>query len=261
MRSAECGVSTPNSVESKEFSMNMFAMALLVAADTWMAAAGLYYGVQIIRRYRNYLLGLEWLVIGISGTNVLFLAATGIDHSSVSYHLMVFFDAFSRSFGMTLVFVLGMMAVTRGYRASPLVEAAAFGAATVVGLWRTIDVRPVSPEWSLFYLVLNLAVALFMVTVAGRLWRIGERRSATEVFIATVLGAVIAASYDFVHIPGDDDNHTLFYIPALAVWALMVTTYYRGYRALDDHHRQRPRSGSRTSDAEASSVHIDRPLD
>ncbi|WP_181064872.1 hypothetical protein [Nocardia nova] len=242
----ECGVPTPNSVESKEFSMNTLAMALLLATDLWMAAAGLYYGVQIIRRYRNYLLGLEWLVIGVSGANVLFLGATGVDHSGVSYHLMVFFDAFSRSFGMTLVFVLGMMAVTRGYRASPLVEAAAFGAATVVGLWRTIDVRPVSPPWSLFYLALNLAVAVFMVTVAGRLWRIGERRCAAGVFIATILGAIVASTYDFVHIPGDDADHTLFYIPACAIWALMVTTYYHGYRALDDHNRRHPRKAAVT---------------
>ncbi|WP_063920674.1 hypothetical protein [Nocardia mikamii] len=240
--------------------MNTLAMALLLAADTWMAAAGLYYGVRIIRRHRNYLLGLEWLVIGISGTNVLFLAATGIDHSSVSYHLMVFFDAFSRSFGMTLVFVLGMMAVTRGYRASLVVEAAAFGAATVVGLWRTIDVRPVSPQWSLFYLALNLAVAVFMVTVAGRLWRIGERRCAAWVFIATLLGATIASTYDFVHIPGDDADHTLFYIPALAIWALMITTYYHGYRALDDHNRGLARGG-RTGNSAVPSVHADRPLD
>ncbi|PSR68645.1 hypothetical protein C8258_09100 [Nocardia sp. MDA0666] len=229
--------------------MNTLAMALLLAADLWMSAAGLYYGVQIIRRYRNYLLGLEWLVIGVSGANVLFLAATGVDHSSVSYHLMVFFDAFSRSFGMTLVFVLGMMAVTRGYRASPLVEAAAFGAATVVGLWRTIDVRPVSPPWSLFYLALNLAVAVFMVTVAGRLWRIGERRCAASVFIATILGAIVASTYDFVHIPGDDADHTLFYIPACAIWALMVTTYYYGYRALDDHNRRNPRKAAVTVSA------------
>ncbi|WP_063007209.1 hypothetical protein [Nocardia kruczakiae] len=235
--------------------MNTLAMLLLLAADLWMAAAGLYYGVRIIRRYRNYLLGLEWLVIGVSGTNVLFLAATGIDHSSVSYHLMVFFDAFSRSFGMTLVFVLGMMAVTRGYRASPLVEAAAFGAATVVGLWRTIDVRPVSPPWSMFYLALNLAVAVFMVTVAGRLWSIGERRCAAGVFIATILGAIVASTYDFVHIPGDDADHTLFYIPACAIWALMVTTYYHGYRALAEHNRGLARSDSRDSNSEPSSVH------
>ncbi|MEU6563450.1 hypothetical protein [Nocardia nova] len=241
--------------------MNTLAMVFLLAADIWMSAAGLYYGVRIIRRYRNYLLGLEWLVIGISGTNVLFLAATGIDHSSVSYHLMVFFDAFSRSFGMTLVFVLGMMAVTRGYRASLVVEAAAFGAATVVGLWRTIDVRPVSMPWSLFYLALNLAVAVFMMTVAARLWRIGEQRCATGVFIATILGAIIASTYDFVHIPGDDADHTLFYIPALAIWALMVTTYYHGYQALDEHNRAAARSDSRAGDSETPPVHADGPLD
>jgi hypothetical protein len=207
-------------------------MALLLLADVCMLTAGCYYGVKFIRQH-NLLLGLEWLVIGVSGTNVLFLAATGVAHASFSYHLMVFFDAFSRSFGMTLIIVLGMLAVTRGYRPSWVVEVGTVGAAIVVGLNRALDVRPVEPGWAIFYLVMNLAVALFMFAVAARLWRIGKRRDATGVFVATALGAFVAVIYDFVHIPGDDADHTLFYIMAMSVWALMLVTYYHGYHALE----------------------------
>ncbi|WKG05495.1 hypothetical protein [Mycolicibacterium sp. HK-90] len=207
-------------------------MTLLLLADLCMLAAGLYYGMKFVRHQHNLLLGIEWLVIGLSGTNVLFLAATGAVHSSFSYHLMVFFDAFSRSFGMTLIIVLGMLAVTHRYRPSWVVEVGAVAAAVAVGLNRALDVRPVELGWAIFYLVMNLAVALFMSAVAVRLWRIGERRHAIWVFVATTLGAFVAVIYDFVHIPGDDAEHTLFYILAMSVWALMLVTYYHGYHVL-----------------------------
>ncbi|MEV6657293.1 hypothetical protein [Nocardia fluminea] len=217
--------------------MNDLAMTLAVLADLCMLIAGFYYGVKLLRGTPNFLLALEWLVIGVSGANVLLLAATGVSHASVSYHLMVFFDAFSRSFGMTLLIVLGMMAVTHGYRPSWLVEAAAIAAGVAVGLNRALDPRPVELGWSIFYLILNLAVAVFMFAFAARLWRIGDRRNAGWVSAATALGALVAVTYDFVHIPGDDADHTLFYIFAMSVWALMLVTYYHGYRALETSQR------------------------
>ena len=229
--------------------MNPFHMALLLTANVSMLSAGYYYGIKFIRRQHNHLLGIEWLVIGLSGTNVLFLAATGIVHSSFSYHLMVFFDAFSRSFGMTLVILLGMKAVTHGYRPSWVVEVGAVVAAVAVGLNRALDVRPVELGWAIFYLLMNLAVALYMFAVALRLWRIGERRHAVWVFVATALGAFVAVIYDFFPIPGDDADHTLFYILAMSVWALMLVTYYHGYRALGEYTRSTCRDGAATEAA------------
>ena len=218
--------------------MSITHMILVLIANLAMLGAGYVYGVRLLRRHHNFLLGFEWLVIAVSGTNVLLLAATGVSHDSFSYHLMVFLDAFTRSFGMTVIFILGMMAVTHRYRPTWVVEAIAILAGVVVGLNRTLDVRPVSLGWTAFYTVANLAVAAFMLYVAARLFRIGERRHGVWVSVATALGALIAVSYDFVRIPGDDADHTLFYSIAMAVWALMLVTYYYGYRALDENQNQ-----------------------
>ncbi|GAB10562.1 hypothetical protein GOARA_061_00010, partial [Gordonia araii NBRC 100433] len=215
--------------------MNALHMTLVLIANLAMLVAGYVYGIRFFRRHHNFLLGFEWVVIALSGTNVLVLAAIGVAHDSFSYHLMVFFDAFSRSFGMTLIFILGMLAVTHRYRPSWIVEAGAIALATVVGLNRALDVRPVSLGWTVFYTIANLAVAAFMFYVAVRLWRVGEHKNAAWVSFATLLGAVIAVSYDFVHIPADDADRTLFYSIAMAVWALMLVTYYYGYRALEQH--------------------------
>ncbi|WP_440711964.1 hypothetical protein [Gordonia sp. FQ] len=218
--------------------MSMIHMTLVLIANLAMLGAGYVYGVRLLRRHHNFLLGFEWIVIAVSGTNVLLLAATGVSHDSLSYHLMIFFDAFSRSFGMTVIFVLGMMAVTHRYRPTWIVEAIAILAGVAVGLDRTLDVRPVSLSWTAFYTVANLGVAVFMLYVAARLFRIGERRHGVWVSVATVLGALIAVSYDFIRIPGDDADHTLFYSIAMSVWALMLVTYYHGYRVLDEYQNR-----------------------
>lgn len=45
--------------------------ALFALADIFMIFAGLTYGWKFIRDYKNYLLGLEWIIVGSSGTNFL----------------------------------------------------------------------------------------------------------------------------------------------------------------------------------------------
>lgn len=220
--------------------MSTTRMILILLADLAMVGAGFYYGYKLLRGFRNFLLGLEWVVMAVSGVNVLLLAGLFVtpdgapDHSSLSYHVMVFFDAFSRSFGMTVILVIGMMAVTHRYRPTWIVEAVAILAGVAVGLNRALDVRDVEPSWSIFYLIMNLGAALFMfVYMVPKLWRGGDRNNAIWVAIGTALGAFVAIIYDYVTLPGEDSEHSIFYIVSLSIWALMIVTFSRGYLALE----------------------------
>ena len=220
--------------------MSTTRLILVLLADLSMVFAGFYFGFKLLRGFRNFLLGLEWVVMAVSGVNVLVLASLfatpegGVDHTSFSYHLMVFFDAFSRSFGMTVILVIGMMAVTHRYRPTWWVEAIAILAGVAAGLDRALDVRPVEMSWSIFYLIMNLGAALFMfVYMVPKLWRAGDRNNATWVAIGTGLGAFVAIIYDFVTLPGEDSEHSVFYIVSLTIWALMIVTFSRGYLALE----------------------------
>lgn len=225
--------------------MSTTRMVLVLLADLAMVGVGFYYGIKLLRGFRNFLLGFEWLVMAVSGVNVLFLAATGVNHESLSYRVMVFLDAFSRSFGMTVILIVGMMAVTHRYRPPWVVEALAILGGVAVGLNRALEPRPVEPSWAIFYLVMNLAAALFMFAyVVPKLWRAGNRGIATWVAIGTALGAFVAIIYDYFPIPGDDADHTLFYIISLSIWALMIVTFTRGYLALE---RSNAESDARTS--------------
>ena len=51
---------------------------LFLLADLWMISAGFYCGWKFLRRYDNYLLGLEWIVVAASA--VLAGYASGSTH-------------------------------------------------------------------------------------------------------------------------------------------------------------------------------------
>lgn len=210
---------------------------LFLTADLWMIFAGYYFGVKFIRTYGNYLLGLEWMVVATSGSNFLLWSLLGADENSVFYDLAYFFDAFSRSVGITLILVLGLMAVTHRYKPKPVVDIAAFGLAIAGGLFLrqfhddTLHIVPAT-----FYVVVNILTALFLAYFAMRLWNIGAQRLALWTGLVTVAACTIAITYDFFPFPFDDDNRTIFYTAALATWGSQGFIYYLGYRALHDHN-------------------------
>ncbi|BDT87429.1 hypothetical protein [Nocardia cyriacigeorgica] len=211
---------------------------LFAAADIWMIAVGFTYGIKFIRNYRNYLLGLEWIIVATSGTNFLIYGLLKAGHDSPMYAFAYFLDAFSRSVGITLILVLGLMKVTHRYKPSVAVDVGAFALAGVAGFVLSVYAEEIGTPGKIFYIVVNVLTTLFLIYFSKRLWEIGERGHAVWAGIATACGFLIAASYDFVHIPGDDAEHTIFYIFALSTWGLQMFTYYRAYRAFDAHNKR-----------------------
>ncbi|MBF6317387.1 transporter [Nocardia cyriacigeorgica] len=211
---------------------------LFAVADIWMIAVGFTYGIKFIRNYRNLLLGLEWIIVATSGTNFLIYGLLKAGHDSPMYAFAFFLDAFSRSVGITLILVLGLMKVTHRYKPSVAVDVGAFALAGVVGFVLSVYAEEIGTPGKIFYIVANVLTTLFLIYFSKRLWEIGERGHAVWAGIATACGFVIAATYDFVHIPGDDAEHTIFYIFALSTWGLQMFTYYRAYRAFDAYNKK-----------------------
>jgi hypothetical protein len=211
-------------------------MAFLLA-DIWMIFVGYFYGWLFIRKYGNYLLGLEWMVVATSGSNFLLWSLLGGDEASVLYGLAYFFDAFSRSFGITLILVMGLMAVTHQYKPSRTVDFGVFALAIAAGLYLKdfhdgeLHVAPAT-----FYVAVNILTALFLVYFAKRLWAIGAKRVAVWTVLVTAAASVIAVTYDFFPLPFDDENRTIFYTAALATWGSQGFIYFFAYRALHNHN-------------------------
>lgn len=211
---------------------------IFIVADLWMIFVGYFYGWRFIRRYHNHLLGIEWLVVATSGTNFLLWSLFSGDTKSIMYSLAYFFDAFSRSFGITLVLILGLMAVTHRYKPPLWVEIAAFGLAFAGGLvlrqFHQDGVLYVGP--ATFFVITNLLASIFLCYFASRLWRAGSRALAGWTALITVVAMVIAITYDFLPFPFDDSYRTYFYTAALATWGTQGFIYYFGYRALHNHN-------------------------
>jgi hypothetical protein len=79
-----------------------------------LIVSGLCYGAAFIRR-KNYLLGVEFLIVGVSATNFATFMATGW---MANYNIAMFLDAFSRGVGIPIIAALGLMAVTHNYKPS-----------------------------------------------------------------------------------------------------------------------------------------------
>jgi hypothetical protein len=211
---------------------------LFAVADIWMVAVGFTYGIKFIRNHKNYLLGIEWIVVATSGTNFLIYGLIKAGHDSPMYAFAYFLDAFSRSTGITLILVLGLMKVTHRYKPSAMVDVAAFGLAAVAGFVLSQFAEEIGNPGKIFYIVVNVLTTIFLIYFVKRLWNINVRGHAVLAAVATACGFFIAAIYDFVHIPGDDAEHTIFYILALSTWGLQMFAYYRAYRMFDTYNKR-----------------------
>lgn len=214
--------------------------ALFIVADLWLIFVGFFFGVKFIRKYRNYFLGIECFVVGTSATNFLLWATLSGEQSSPMYTVAYFLDAFSRSFGFTLVLILGLMMVTHRYKPALWHEIGAFALAAVAGgyLVTLHHNGAYTSGPATFFLVMNLIASTFLFYFASRVWRTGARGWAIATVLITLVAMVIAVTYDFFPWPFDDPNRTYFYVAALATWGTQGFIYYFGYRAL---HRQTTR--------------------
>jgi hypothetical protein len=209
---------------------------IFLLGDLWLIFAGYYFGWKFIRNYDNYLLGLEWIVVATSGSNFLLWSLLGGDEGSILYDLAYFFDAFSRSVGITLILVIGLMAVTHRYKPNPAIDIGVFGLAIAAGLYlkqfhgHELHVVPAT-----FYVVVNVLTALFLAYFVKRLWDIGAKRLAIWTALVTAAASTIAITSDFFPFPFDDENRTFFYTAALATWGTQGFIYYFAYRALHAH--------------------------
>jgi len=233
---------------------DIYALAFLVG-DLIMIVGGYWAGWKFIKHYRNYLLGIEWFIVATSGVNFLVWALRFPDdkeagEASFQYSVAFFLDAFSRSVGITLLLVVGFLAVTHRYKSSVAVDVALFvlgiGAALYLGQPKFQDHVDDAGHHILYtgpatiYLGVNLLTLVFLAYVTKRLWDIGATRVAVATLLVSLAGTAIALGYDFFPFPDSVDpleDRALFYALALTVWGLQLFTYLFAYRALHEHNQ------------------------
>lgn len=222
---------------------------LFLASVVWLMATTWTFGTRMIR-FRNHLLVLEWFVVAVSSTNFLLWSLLGAKESSPLYDVAYVLDAFSRSFGMTLLLVVGFLTVTHGYRPPLPVKLAVVALTSVTALVLgplhsdVLEHDPLHLGVAAFYVVMNLLTAVFLLYVAKRVWDTGAAGVALMTALVTLAASYVAIVYDFFPYSFDDEYRTTFYTIALTVWGAQAVVYYFAYRAL---HDRAAASGTRAS--------------
>ena len=167
---------------------------LYCLADFTLITTSLIYGIKLLKK-RNFLLGFEWLVVAFSATNLLTNALTG---EKMFLNISLFCDAFSRTAGVPVIGIAGMMAVTHRYKPSmgaDVMYVLGALAATVV-VW-TADFM-VGPK-PYFYLVMWSLFSVYVAYVIKKLLSAGEKRIAVGVTLALVAAQTIASIYSTIY--------------------------------------------------------------
>lgn len=202
-------------------------VVLALLSSFLLIASGTIYGVKFLYK-RNYLLGFECLIIAFSATNFLVYLLT---KWTIPYGISFFLDAFSRGFGIPIVAVLGMMAVTHDYKPSVLKDALIFAvsfAATFVLIGADFMAGPLP----YFYVIMWTGYSLYLVYFIARLGYLGERLHALGMTVAMVLGLAVAFIYDFFPIP-NDESKVVFLTLALTTWSYIMVQMYYAYSAFE----------------------------
>ena len=87
--------------------MDLRTVLIIVSCLVTFASLG-YFGIKFLQK-KNYLLGIEWLILSASSGN---FAVYWITSSEAQYQIAVFFDAFSKDdkyFDKYLVYLLTLM--------------------------------------------------------------------------------------------------------------------------------------------------------
>lgn len=198
-----------------------------------LVLSGVVYGVKFVRK-GNYLLGFEWLIVAFSGSNLLIwmlIQADLPEMAKINYSISFFLDAFSRGFGIPIVAVLGLMAVTHSFKPSAFKDIAIFAitfAATFVLIKADFMVKPLP----YYYVAMWVLYTLYLGYFIWRLLGVGEKLHALGVAVAAVSGLAIACIYDFFPIPGDE-TQVLFLTFALVTWSYMMVQLYYSYFAFE----------------------------
>lgn len=200
---------------------------LLLLADVLLLTSSLVYGLKFLRK-RNYLLGVEWLVVTVSTTNLLIYL---LSEWQTAYDISFFLDAFSRGFGIPVIATAGLMAVTHGYKPSTRTDVLWF-AASIAGTFVLVGADFMKKPLPYFYVLMWTAFSVYIAYFAWRLKRAGKGGHAAAVALGLVAGQVIACIYDFYRIPGDQDQ-MIFFTLALTTWAYSLAAMYYAYGALE----------------------------
>lgn len=196
-----------------------------------LLTASMCVGMLTFLRRQNYILGAEWAVMFVSGTNVTIWFFTQNDWQ---WNLVWYLDAFSRIAGFNLLLYVGFAKITHGFRPSLGFDAAlllAIAAAAAGVMY--VDV--LIPARHYAFSAAHFAFVPLLLFLVHEMWRLGRTALALMMAITTVLFTVSTVLLDFAAPAHDETNVVLNKdFVSMMSWAFGYLVISRVYVAMED---------------------------
>ncbi|QKR99881.1 hypothetical protein F9288_09695 [Sphingomonas sp. CL5.1] len=216
--------------------MTKLTVAIVLALGA-LAFTGFFFGTKFLQR-KNLLLGLEWYILAISATNGVVYFLTGWQ---TSFIITSFCDAFSRTVGIPIIGIIGLVQAFNGWRPSHVLEAGLFAGGALVAVL-VLTVAPIHEALPMGSVVLGLGFDAALILMSIALFRGGAAGHAFAVVLCA-LALLAIALWDGIPQDPDGAGSILlnFWVVSDLVWAIAFAEVYFAYCALEDLHWQNAR--------------------
>lgn len=208
-------------------------LLLLFAVSTMVICMAI--GVATFYARRNIMLCAEWLVMFVSGCNVIAWFFTGNDWQ---WSLIWYLDAFSRIAGMNLLLYAGFATLTHNFRPALWVDAIVL---TLIAILTAGFMQSdfLSPARHYAFSAAHFMFVPLLVFLIYEMQRINKPLLSLLMAVSTIMLTVSVVMLDFAA-PANNDTNLIFNkdFISLMSWGFGYLVICRAYVAMDDHRSQ-----------------------
>jgi hypothetical protein len=208
----------------------LFRSILMYGSISSLMFVGLIYGLRFLK-LKNYLLGFEWIILGLSSMCGIIFLASGSVHIE---QIWTFFDVFSRLFGITIIGSIGLLKVTHTIVPSHRFDAGIFALGFAASA--AFIANPALEQQIGLPIAELVMAAIFLTIIFIVAWQCFKRRlylSALAMLATLILFSYVSLMGDFHELgPDGIPIHLVNFSTAHLVWAFGFAAIYHSYAAL-----------------------------
>jgi len=204
---------------------------LLLLGAVVMMTVCMAIGMVTLYARRNIVLGAEWMVMFVSGCNLIVWFFTSNDWQ---WNLVWYLDAFSRIAGMNLLLYVGFAMLTHNLRLSLVADAFVLGAIALLAA-AFMYVEFLEPAKNYAYSAAHFMFTPLLIFLTYEMYQIGKQHLMWLMVMTTIALTVSTVMIDF-RAPAENDTNLFFNkdFVSLVSWGLGYLILSRVYVAMEE---------------------------
>ncbi len=207
-------------------------LLLLFAVVTMVVCMAI--GMVTLYARKNIVLGAEWMVMFVSGCNLIVWFFTDNDWQ---WNMVWFLDAFSRIAGMNLLLYVGFATLTHNFRPSLVADAVILGSIALLAAG-VMYIDFFEPAKHYAFSAAHFMFMPLLIFLSYEMYRIGKRHLMWSMVVTTIMFTASTVMLDFAA-PPDNDTNLLFNkdFISLMSWAFGYLILSRVYVAMEEDRK------------------------